>query len=91
VEEHTHELYESLRDVLVNTNKNLFPRVAGDLNARVWNIAVNPVLGRNGESPVGWSGRKLLEFVTDNELRIADTFFKYEDIHKLTWRVRSCR
>jgi hypothetical protein len=51
VAENAHELYGTLQDVLENTNKNCFPRVAGDLNT-----AVNIVLGRNGESPVGVEG-----------------------------------
>jgi endonuclease/exonuclease/phosphatase family metal-dependent hydrolase len=72
-------------------NKNYILCVAGDMNARVGNKPIHFVLGTNGENTVDQDGRKLIEFATENELRITNTFFKHKDIHKFTWSAINCR
>jgi hypothetical protein len=59
------------------------------MNASVGNKPLNFVLGTNGESTVNQNGRQLIEFATDNELRITNTFFKHKNIHKFTWSTRN--
>jgi hypothetical protein len=71
-----------LQVVLQNTNKNDFLCVAGDMNATIGNKPRHFVSGTNGEKTVNQNARKLIEFATENELRITNTFFKHKDIHK---------
>jgi endonuclease/exonuclease/phosphatase family metal-dependent hydrolase len=65
--------------------------VAGDMDARVVNKPINVVLGTKGENTINQNGRKLIEFATENELRITNTLFKQKYIHKFTWNARNCR
>jgi len=48
-------------------------------------------LGANGEITTNNNGHKLKEFVSVNELKITNTFFKHKEIHKMTWSARGYR
>ena len=64
--------------------------VMGDMNARVgcdtsiW----DEVLGRNGEEVCNNNGRRLLQFSSEHNLGVSNTWFPHKRIHKYTWECR---
>ena len=64
--------------------------VMGDLNARVgdekdiW----EEVLGRHGEEICNENGKRLLQFSSEHNLLIANTWFPHKKIHMYTWECR---
>jgi len=48
-------------------------------------------LGTNGEITTNSNGHKLKEFASVNELKIANTFFRHKEIHKMTLSARGYR
>ena len=58
----------------------------GDLNARVGNNVLrwSDAMGKHGEEVENDSGRRLLRFCVENELRIMNTHFEHKKIHKFT-------
>lgn len=63
----------------------------GDLNALVGSTPIDKVFGAYGEYQVSINGQKLREFVTFNDLRITNIFFRKKDINKYTWTSRGLR
>lgn len=61
--------------------------VMGDVNTRVgddtsiWGV----VLGSHGEEVYNENGRWLLQFSSEHNLRIPNTWFPRKSIHKYTW------
>ena len=64
--------------------------VVGDMNARVGcDVSIwGEVLGRNGEEVCNENGRRLLQFSSEHNLWIANTWFPHKRIHKYTWECR---
>lgn len=89
--EDTEEFYENLQKQLHKWNKKDYLIIAGDLNARVGNINIPNVIGKFGEETINKNGEELKEFVTYNDLKITNTFFRKKDIHKYTWSARGSR
>ena len=58
--------------------------VMGDMNARVG----DEVLGRHGEEVCNENGRRLLQFSSEHNLWISNTWFPHKGIHKYTWECR---
>ena len=60
--------------------------VMRDMNARVGNKVSSwyEVMGKHGEEVENDSGRRLLSFCTENDLRIMNTHFEHKRIHKFT-------
>ena len=54
--------------------------VMGDLNARVGNNVLrwSDAMGKQGEEVENDSGRRLLRFCVENELRITNTHFEHK-------------
>jgi len=71
--EQTEEFYETLQNQIHKISKNDYIVVAGDYNARVGNIAIDGILGTNGEI-TNSNGHKLKEFASVNELKITNIF-----------------
>jgi len=55
------------------------------------NIPIDGILGKNGEITSNSNGHKLKEFVSVNELKITNTFFRHKAIHKMTRSARGYR
>jgi len=89
--EQTEEFYETLQDQIDKINKNDYLVVARDYNARVGNIPIDGILGTSGEITTNSNGHKLMEFVSVNEFKITNTFFRHKEIHKTTWSARGYR
>jgi len=62
----------------LQSSKNAFYIVylvlIGDMNARVGNNKVINIVGTNGEATLDNNGRKLINFLTFNNLKIMNTF-----------------
>ena len=62
----------------MQSSKNAFYIVylvlIGDMNARVGNNKVINIVGTNGEATLDNNGRKLINFLTFNNLKIMNTF-----------------
>jgi len=89
--EQTEEFYETLQDQIDKISKNDYIVVSGDYNARVGNIPIDGILGRNGGITTNSNGHKLKEFASVNELKIKNTFFRHKEVHKMRWSFRSYR
>ena len=89
--EKTEEFYETLQDQVDKISKNDYIVVAGDYNARVGNIPIDGILGTNGEITTNSNGHRLNEFLSVNDLKITNTFFRYKEIPKMTWNVKKVR
>ena len=48
-------------------------------------------MGTNGVITINNYRHKVKEFVSVNELKITNAFFKHKGIHKMTWSARGCR
>ena len=59
--------------------------VLGDLNARVGDKEVVGVMGKYGVPGENESGERLLDMCVEQELMIANSFFKKKCINKYTW------
>ena len=78
--------YESLREAIteIPTEEKLI--ILGDLNARVgkdWETWES--LGHHGIGKINSNGLKLLEFCSEFNLAICNTFFHQKEKHKTTW------
>ena len=80
------EFYQQLQTVIDNVKANQEIIILGDLNARVGNKKDNyfGVIGREGENVESPNGEMLLDICIRNNLKIANTFFKHKNIHKMT-------
>jgi len=52
---------------------------------KVGNIPIDGILGTNCETTTNSNGHKLKEFASVNELKTTNTFFRNNEIHKITW------
>jgi hypothetical protein len=64
-------------------NKNDYIILAGDLNARIGNTAIQRVVGTMGEPVLNTNGRNLIDFASYNELKITNTFLDLKIIINL--------
>jgi hypothetical protein len=55
------------------------------LNARIGNNSIPELTGSNAKPTLNKNGQALSDFVSFNELKITNTFFRHKDIHKYTW------
>ena len=64
--------------------------VMGDMNARVGDDTGiwGEVLGRHGEEVCNENGRRLLQFSSEHNLWITNTWFPHKRIHKYMWECR---
>ena len=64
--------------------------VMGDMNARVGDDTGiwGEVLGRHGEEVCNENGRRLLQFSSEYNLWISNTWFPHKGIHKYMWECR---
>ena len=63
----------------------------GDLNTRVGKDPIPGLIGIFGEEHQNQNGTHLREFVTFNELKIINTFFRKKEVSKFTWSARGYR
>ena len=89
--EQREEFYEALQDQIDKISKNDYIVVVGDYNARVGNIPIDGILGTNGKITSNNNGQKLKELSSVNELKIANTFFRHIEIHKIKRSARGYR
>ena len=83
--------YEMLQSEVNKYKISVHLIIAGDLNVRVGNIPVPNVAGIFGESVMSENGKELRGFVTFNELKLTNTFFRKNEIYKYTWCGRGMR
>ncbi|GFS85161.1 craniofacial development protein 2 [Nephila pilipes] len=57
----------------------------GDFNSKVGVSKTSKVVGKFGDSEVNNNGRRLIDLCEEYHLKIQNTFFEHEDIHKYTW------
>ena len=64
--------------------------VMGDMNARVGDDTdiCGEVLGRHGADICNENGKRLLQFSSEHNLWISNTWFPHKRIHKYTWECR---
>ena len=81
------EFYAEVQEVMNRVPRGDRIIVMGDFNARVGkNVKVwKGVIGEHGEDVENDSGRRLLGFSAENEMRIMNTHFDHKRIHKITW------
>lgn len=76
--------WETLTDIKESTANTTL--ILGDFNARVGtkDEISEHVLGSYGEKHKNGNGRRLIEFCKENDMIVANTFFKHKDIHTYT-------
>jgi len=84
------EFYVKLQDTVGRVARGDLLIVMGDLNARVGDETDiwGEVLGRYGEEICNENGRRLLQFSSEHNLLIANTWFPHKKIHMYTWECR---
>ena len=82
------EFYAALQEVIARAQRGDKVVVMGELNARVGNNVLrwSDAMGKHGEEVENDSGRRLLRFCVENELRTMNTHFEHKKIHKFTWK-----
>ena len=82
------EFYTKLNEIIKETNRKDILIVTGDWNAKIGEDREGweEVMGQFGYGKRNERGERLLEFATDNQLAICNTFFKHKACHKWTWR-----
>jgi hypothetical protein len=63
----------------------------GDFNARVGNIKIHSIIGPNGENTCNRNGKRLIDFVIYNNMKIMNSWFQHKDSHTYTWSARGQR
>ena len=81
------EFYAEVQEVMNRVPRGDRIIVMGNFNARVGkNVKVwKGVIGEHGEEVENDSGRRLLGFSAENEMKIMNTHFAHKRIHKFTW------
>ena len=81
------ELYDNLQQQLDEVDKNNMLLLMGDWNAKVrtnretW----HGTIGRHGYGDMNERGERLLEFCSENQLCITNTYFQHKPSRKWTW------
>jgi exonuclease III len=83
--------YKQLQKEVDKYSKSDSLIISGDLIARVGNQPIANVVGTFGEDCINRNGQTLREFVSFNDLKITNTFFRKKDIHKYTWSARGSK
>lgn len=79
------EFYGQVEILLQHTKKHDINLIMGDLNAKVGCISVPGVTGDYGLGDRNDRGDTLIEFCQENELMLANTFFKLHPRRLYTW------
>ena len=82
--------YKELQKYVAKAN-NDYVLLMGDLNARVGKDPIPGLIGIFGEEQQNQNGTHLREFVTFNELKITNTFFRKKEVSKFIWFARGYR
>ena len=84
------EFYAKLQDTMRRAARSDLLIVMGDLNARVGDETDvwEEVLGRHGEERCNENRMRLLQFSSEHNLSIANTWFPHKKIHMYTWECR---
>ena len=83
--------YDTLQKEVDKYIKSDFLIIVGDMNARIGQQPIPKIIGSFGEPHLNSNGMELREFVTFNELKVTNIFFRKKDIHKYTWSARGQR
>ena len=79
--------YDQLQSVVANVPSRDMLLVLGDFNARVGSDfqSWGSVIGPHGMGVCNSNGQRLLDFCTNNQLLVTNTWFRHKPIHKATW------
>lgn len=81
------EFYEKVEEILRGIPRYDIKLVIGDLNAKVGreDDYKNITGGKSLHKVSNQNGMKMIEFASENQLKICSTAFDHKDIHKVTW------
>ncbi|XP_055389945.1 uncharacterized protein LOC129618936 [Condylostylus longicornis] len=79
------EFYDKLQELMDTIPESDKLVIMGDFNARIGDEILNGVKNRFNESVINENGEKLIEFCSQNLLRLNNTFFPHKPQHKYTW------
>ena len=79
--------YDQLQSVVSDVPPRDMLLVLGDFNARVGSDfqSWRSVIGPHGMGNCNGNGERLLDFCSNNQLLVTNTWFKHKSIHKTTW------
>ena len=79
--------YNQLQSVVSDVPPRDMLLVLGDFNARVGSNfqSWRSVIGPHGMGDCNGNGERLLDFCSNNQLLVTNTWFKHKPIHKTTW------
>lgn len=80
------KFYEKLQETVDTIPKSEITILLGDFNARVGNSIIAGIKQKYNEHTTNENGELLIDFCTQNEFRINNTFFKHKEQHKYTFQ-----
>ena len=84
------EFFARLQETVGSVARGDVLIVIGDLNARVGNVTEvwGEILGKHGEVACNDNGGRLLQFCSENNLVVSNSWFQHKQIHQFTWECR---
>lgn len=80
------DFYHQIGKALKHTKPTDIIMVMGDLNAKVGRDKISECMGQHGLGERNERGERLIEFSTENNLIIANTFYQHPNRKLYTWR-----
>lgn len=86
--DHKEEFYEALNREYKKVLKYDLKMIIGDCNAKIGKeVMFQPTIGRYSKhAETNENGRFLIDFATENNMKIVSTKYQHKEIHKGTWR-----
>ena len=84
-EDEIEEFYQKLERTLKSIPKRDITLLIGDFNAKVGDMSVPPVTGNEGLGQINSRGERLIDFCMEQELTLANTWFKQHPRRLSTW------
>ena len=63
--------------------------LAGDFDGRIGNQPIPECIGTYGEQVTNHNGAALRDFYAFNKLKMTNSLYRHNDIHKYTWEART--
>jgi len=90
-EQDTEEFYRELQQIMDKIPKKENIIVAGDINGRIGYQPIPECIGTHGEQVLNHNGAALRDFCAFSKLKITNSFYRHEDMHKFTWEARGTK
>jgi hypothetical protein len=87
--EETDTFYSKLQQTVDKVPRGDMIMIMGDFNARVskqQNLTTKNVIGPYAVDKINENGQRLVDFCSQNDLIVANTFYQHKLVHQMTWK-----